>query len=149
MKPLDQLARISRWRLDEKRQKLLDLERLAERLRADLRRLEEGLAAERKLAAEDELARRAFPAFLEAELDRKARLQKSIADVDGEIEQAREELSDTFRESKKFELAKANQDERLRRHRDHAEQGALDELGTQLHRRNKSDGDIDSGAETS
>lgn len=135
MKPLEQLVRISRWRLDEKRQKLTDLERLSERLRADLDRLEAGLAREKEAAQTDDAARQAFPAFLKAELERKARLEKSIGDVEREVEAARDDLTEAFRELKKYELAKESQDERARRQEDRAEQAALDELGTQLHRR--------------
>lgn len=141
MKPLEQLVRLSRWRLDEKRQKLTDLERLSERLRADLERLEEGLAKEREIAAQDESARPAFSSFLEAELARKARLQKSIEDVDREVEAARDDLADAFRELKKYELAKTSQDERARRRQLRTEQATLDELGTQLHRRRSSEQD--------
>jgi flagellar export protein FliJ len=139
MTPFDSLVRISRWHLDEKRQKLAELERLADRLRGDLRRLDEGIAAEQKLAEKDDMALRAYPAYLEAELNRRQRLEKSIADVEQEIEAAREEVNDAFRELKKYELAQSNEQERLRNRRQRVEQQRSDEVGAQLHRRHAAD----------
>jgi len=135
MSSFDSLLRISRWHLDEKRQKLADLERLAQRLRDDLERLAEGIETEKRIAQQDEEARRTFPAFLKAEQERRRRIEKSIADVQHEIEIAREEVAEAFREFKKYELAKTTQDERLRRQASRREQARMDELGMQLHRR--------------
>jgi flagellar export protein FliJ len=137
MTPFDSLVRISRWQLDEKRQKLAELERLAERLQSDLERLDEGIAVEQRLAESDDMARRAYPAFLEAELDRRRRLEKSIEDVQQEIEAAREEVGDAFRELKKYEMAQSNEQQRVRNRRERAEQKRGDELGAQLHRRQR------------
>ncbi len=135
MSSFDSLLRISRWHLDEKRQKLADLERLAQRLRDDLERLDEGIETEKRIAEQDEEARRTFPAFLKIEQERRRRIEKSIVDVQHEIELAREEVAEAFREFKKYELAKATQDERLRRQATRREQARMDELGMQLHRR--------------
>jgi len=135
MTPFDSLLRISRWHLDEKRQKLAELERLAERLRQDLQRLDDGIAAERRLAEADDDARRAYPAYLQAEMQRRRRLEQSIADVEQEIDSAREDVNEAFRELKKYEMAKTNEDNRVRLRRQRAEQRLADELGAQMHRR--------------
>lgn len=135
MTPFDSLLRISRWHLDEKRQKLAELERLAERLREDLQRLDDGIAAEGKLAEADNDARRAYPTFLKAEMGRRRRLEQSIADVEQEIDAARDEVNEAFRDLKKYELAKDNEAARLRQRRQKAEQNQADELGAQMHRR--------------
>lgn len=135
MTAYNSLIRITRWHLDEKRQKLAELERLADRLRGDLQRLDEGIAAEQQLAETDDMARRAYPAFLEAELDRRQRLEKSIADVEQEIEAARDEVNEAFRELKKYELAEDNERQRVRKRRERIEQHQSDEIGAQLHRR--------------
>mgnify|MGYP006287392883 FL=1 len=139
MTAFNSLIRITHWHLDEKRQKLAELERLAERLRGDLQRLDEGIAHEQQLAQQDDMARRAYPAFLEAELDRRQRLEKSIADVEQEIEAAREEVGEAFRELKKYELAEDNERQRVRKRRERIEQQRHDELGTQLHHRQNAD----------
>lgn len=140
MTAFDSLLRISRWHLDEKRQKLAELERLAERLRQDLQRLDDGIAAERRLAEADNEARRVYPAFLQAEMQRRRRLEQSIADVEQEIDSAREDVNEAFRELKKYELAKTNEDNRVRLRKQRAEQGFADELGAQMHRRRAEQG---------
>lgn len=139
MTALAELVRISRWRLDEKRQKLMDLERLADRLRGDLEKLDTGIAAEQKVAESDYEARHSYAAFLKAELERRERLRRSIADVERELEGAREEVAEAFRELKKYELAKANQDAREHERQARMERRDMDEIGTQLHRRRNSE----------
>ncbi len=137
MSALSNLVRISRWQLDEKRQKLADMERLREKLEADITRLDNNLEEESRAADASDEARRAFPAFAEAERGRRERLCQSIEEVDRQIEDAREEVREAFREAKKYELALSNQDARERRKRERAETAAMDELGLQLHRRKR------------
>ena len=63
MNALDNLVRISRWHLDEARQKLGDLERLEVRLREDIRRLDANLAAEQLVAFLEEQVHQLGHAF--------------------------------------------------------------------------------------
>lgn len=140
MTALVNLVRLNRWHLDEKRRKLADLERLAERLREDLARLDQGIEAERRAAEASEDARQAYPAFITAELQRRHRLEDSIADVENELEDARDEVAIAFQELKKYELALENQRRRDREQQERQEQATLDEIGVDRHRRRKSDG---------
>src|SRR5262244_2548666 len=74
---IDQMARVYRWACSEKRRTLEDLLRLAERLRADIGRLDAPSAiADGKTADE-----------------RRERLVRSIAGLETTIERAREELT--------------------------------------------------------
>ena len=50
MKAIDGLIRLHRWRLDEKRLKLSELERLAGTLREEIRKLGESVATEGTIA---------------------------------------------------------------------------------------------------
>ena len=137
MSALDNLVRISRWHLDEARQKLGDLERLEARLHDDVRRLDAQLAEEQAAAQASELARAAYPAYAEAQKLRRHRLETSIAEVQSQIAEARETVADAFREAKKYELARDNERARTKAKRDRAEAAQMDEMGLQLHRRNK------------
>ncbi|SDF56378.1 flagellar export protein FliJ [Limimonas halophila] len=138
MTALSELVRISRWHLDEKRQKLGDLERLADRLRDDLRKLDDTIAHEQRVVQEDPSARETYSAYIKAEMERRGRLEQSIANVQSEIESAREEVAEAFRELKKYEMAKANQDQRETERLKKAEEKQMDEIGLQLHQRNNS-----------
>ncbi|MDZ7714080.1 MAG: flagellar FliJ family protein [Rhodovibrio sp.] len=140
MSALDNLVRISRWHLDEARQKLGDLERLEARLHDDVRRLDAQLADEQTAAQESEMARAAYPAYAEAQKLRRKRLERSIADVQNQIAEAREAVADAFREAKKYELARDNERARAKAKRDRAEAAQMDEMGLQLHRRKQGAG---------
>ena len=135
MTGLPDLVRISRWHLNEKRQKLADLERLSERLDSDLARLDAGIARERKLASDHLDASRTFPAYMQAELQRRRKLEASLADIAREIEAAREQVAEAYRELKKYELAESAQQEREHEKDAKSEQQEMDEIGMQLHRR--------------
>lgn len=136
---LENLVRLNRWQLDEKRRKLADLERLAERLRADLERLDAGLEAERRAAERSEEGGRAYPAFAAAELERRRRLEASIAEIEREVEITREEVKIAFQELKKYDLALQNRRNRDRESRERNEQSQLDEIGVERYRRSRSD----------
>ena len=140
MSALDNLVRISRWHLDEARQKLGDLERLEARLQDDVRRLDAQLAEEQTAAQESEIARAAYPAYAEAQKLRRQRLERSIADIQNQIADAREAVAEAFRESKKYELARDNERARAKAKRDRAEAAQMDEMGLQLHRRKQGTG---------
>ena len=140
MSALDNLVRISRWHLDEARQKLGDLERLEARLQDEVARLDANLQAEQKAAHESDLARAAYPAYAEAQKQRRQRLERSIADVRGQIDQARQAVAEAFGEAKKYELARDNERARARTKRERREAAQMDELGLQLHRRKQGAG---------
>jgi len=72
---IDQMARVYRWACSEKRRTLEDLLRLAERLRADIGRLDRPGAG------------------IQSADERRERLVRSIAGLEATIERAREELA--------------------------------------------------------
>ncbi|MFQ5773266.1 MAG: flagellar export protein FliJ [Kiloniellaceae bacterium] len=137
MTALGSLVRVHDWILNEKRQKLAALEGLAERMKDDLRRLQEDLEREQRAASGSLEGTVAFPAFVAAALERRKRLRQSIAELERAIEAAREEVHAAFQEVKKYELARDNDDKRERDRRARGEQKALDELGTSLYRRGR------------
>ena len=63
MKGLDSLIRIAKWRVDEARRNLAELDRLAEGLRDRLCALDEEVARERTVAAADPEAARSFAGY--------------------------------------------------------------------------------------
>ena len=137
MSTLGSLVRVHTWALDEKRQTLAGMERLAEKLENDLRDLEAELLRERSAATGSVEGTIAFPAFVAAALERRKKLLVSIANLELAIEAAREEVRESYREVKKYELARDNEERRERDRLALRERNTLDELGMTLHRRNK------------
>ena len=135
MSALDAMVRIHRWMLDEKRQKLTDMERFADKMRRDLVALDEHLGEERAAAAAAPESALTYAAFIRAALERREKLLGSIADMEREVEKAREEVRETFQELKKFEKAEAQAQSREESARKKREQLALDELGVGIYQR--------------
>jgi flagellar export protein FliJ len=137
MTALGSLVRVHTWELNEKRQKLVELQELSDKIRQDVENLEAQLQHEQSAAAGSIEGTIAFPAFVAAALERRKKLRVSIANLDLAIEAAREEVREVFQEVKKYELARDNHEKRERERIAKREQNELDELGVNLHRRKK------------
>ncbi len=138
MSALSSMVRVHRWILDEKRQKLGDLERLADKMRDDVRRLDEDIAREREIARASHEASTTYSAFVVAATTRRRKIENSLANLEREVGLARDEVSEAFQELKQFETARNNAAERERSERNRREQLALDEMGVGLYRRSRS-----------
>jgi flagellar FliJ protein len=134
---LDTIIRLHRWQLDERRQQLAELERLDEKLRGEARRLADELAVEQQVAGGSEEASFAYGAYAKALLERQAKLQVSLAEVEGQIATARDALAQAFAEIKRYEMAQAARTRRARAGAARKEQVHQDELGIQIYRRGK------------
>jgi flagellar FliJ protein len=139
MKAIDGLIRLHRWKLDEKRLKLAELERLVVHLQDELRKLADVVVEERAIAANSAEAGYAFGPFAAEAIERRKRIQQSLAEAEGQMEAAHDEVAEAFRELKKFDIVKSRDlraaEDRERRR----EQVSLDEIGLSLYRR-KQDG---------
>ncbi|HEY9538007.1 MAG TPA: flagellar FliJ family protein [Kiloniellaceae bacterium] len=135
MTALEQLVRLHRWTLDEKRQKLAELERFRAKLLDNIESLEAELAREQETADRSPVTSISLPAFIKATLDRRRKIEGSVAEVDRSIAAAREEISLAFQEFKKYETAHGNHLRREARKQSRREQMVSDELGIELHRR--------------
>lgn len=137
MAALDTIIRVHRWQLDERRQQLAQLERLEERLRGEQRRLDDELVAEQRTAAGSPEASFAYASYAKALGDRKAKLNDSLAGVLGQIVVAREALAESFAEVKRYEMAQATRQRRVRAGTARKQQIQQDELAMQIYRRGK------------
>lgn len=135
MTALDQLVRLHRWNLDEKRQKLAELERFRAKLQGNIEALDAELASEQSAAERSEVAALSLPAFIKATIDRRRKIEESIAGVERSIAAARDEIAQAFQEFKKYETAHGNHQRREAQKRSRREQTAADELSLDQHRR--------------
>tara|TARA_R110002072_G_scaffold727_15_gene5352 strand:- start:7315 stop:7737 length:423 start_codon:yes stop_codon:yes gene_type:complete len=132
---LPNLMRLNRWKLDEKRRLLGEMEKLAEQIQQDILALDQAVEQEKAVATNSTQLATGFTAFYEAALQRRENLKTSMAQVMGKIDQAREEVAQSFRELKKYELAHANMEKKKKQKLSRKEQSFLDDLGLELHRR--------------
>lgn len=135
MKSRDTLVRLLRFEVDEKQQKVADLEAMI----ADFQRMSEDL--ERQILVEQERAgvsdvnHFAYPTFAKAAIQRKNNLQASIQDLEVQLTSARDELAEAFEEMKKVEMAEERGMARERKAIADREQATLDEVSATTHLR--------------
>ncbi|WP_374377238.1 hypothetical protein [Dongia sp.] len=135
MNGLDQLLRLQKWTLDEKRRQAVDLTALIERLESDIAKLDDEVAREIEIARGDLEASRHLPPYREMMAKRRERLEQSVADVTLELERIRDEIAEAFNDIKKTEQTIQNRQERRRQAIARREQIATDEMAIEQHRR--------------
>jgi len=135
MSGLDQLLRLQRWTLDEKRRQAGDLELLIERLMQDINQIDAAVEREVEAARANIEMQRALPGYRQAMKDRRQRLDKSLLDLRGELDKLREQITEAFSELKKTEQTVKNRQQRQRLAERRKDQAVSDEIGLQLHRR--------------
>jgi flagellar FliJ protein len=137
MKAIDGLIRLHRWKLDEKRLKLAELERLVAHLQEERRKLDEVMVEERAIAAGSTEAGYSFGPFTAEVIERRKRIQQSLAETEGQMQAAHDEVADAFRELKKFDIVKSRDMRAAEDRERRREQASLDEIGLSVFRRNK------------
>jgi flagellar protein FliJ len=105
MKPNDTLLKLRRFEVNEKQQKVADIEMMI----ADFKRMADDLG--RQIEAEEEATgirdqkHFAYPTYAKAAAQRRANLAASIGGLEAKLEEARSQLADALEELKKSELA--------------------------------------------
>ncbi|MGO1117886.1 hypothetical protein ACTL6U_04245 [Rhodovibrionaceae bacterium A322] len=135
---LPNLMRLNRWKLDEKRRLLGEMEKMAQRIEQDIQNLDATIEREKEIATTSPQLAQGFTAFYEASMQRRGNLETSLQQMQQKIELARDEVAQSFRELKKYELAHANMEKKKKDKIARKEQAFLDDLGLELHRRQNS-----------
>ncbi len=134
MKSLSTLIRLHKWKLNEEQRTLADLIGLSDDMRGQLGHIEQDLKTEGALVGESVDVARSYSAFLRSQLDRRRRIEASIAELGREIAVVEERVSSAFRQLKTYEISLE------RRHRNAAleqgrrDQSSLDEIALNMHR---------------
>lgn len=140
-KGLKTLIRLSKFNVDEKRRVLTALQTREDQIIDEIRQGEEQLKQEQRLAAEDATGVGfVYGAFQRAWMKRRDLMHQALAAVRQDIEKARDELAEAYRELKTYEVTQANREKREREEADRKEQIFLDEVGLNIHRRKDKEG---------
>ncbi|MBK4717349.1 flagellar FliJ family protein [Azospirillum sp. YIM DDC1] len=115
MSSLKTIIRLQKWKLDEKRRALAELQSLADRLQAEIERLKEEIAAERDTARGNVEYAFTYSNYIQAAMERGKRLTQSMGQVEAQIAVATDEMAEAFQELKRYELA---EEERLKREKE-------------------------------
>ena len=138
-KGLKTLIRLARWEVDEKRRVLVALQTREEEIIATIRAAEQQLLHEQQVASQDPEAAYLYGAFANAWLNYRAQLDATLAEVRAQIEIARDDLAEAFRQVKTYEVTQANREKREKEEADRKEQAVLDDIGIEIHRRREKD----------
>ncbi|WP_416898135.1 MAG: flagellar FliJ family protein [Minwuia sp.] len=129
MKTLERLIGIAQLNLDQARQVLMDLEAVRDDLANRILMIDREIAGEMEAAQRDPMLTQSLGHFIKSARDRQTRLRTSIAELDQQIEAAREKVSDAFRERKRYEKVLETRRAEQKRRRDRREQEQMDEIG--------------------
>jgi flagellar protein FliJ len=132
---LDTLIRVHRHQLDERRQQVAELDRLAAKLREELQRLEAETAAEQKVAGASPEIGFSYGSYAASVVDRRQKLHASLAGVEEQMVQAREALASAFQDVKRYELAAAHRLKKARQRVTRRQNIEQDEIAMQIYRR--------------
>jgi len=135
VRALPNLIRLNKWALDESRRKVGDLETLKASFRKEVAELDDELGREQHAARGSMDSLITLQGYYQHVRERRGRLERSIAEVDAALEQAREETAEAYRELKKYETALENLQKRERADAEKKEQSELDDVGIDMHRR--------------
>jgi len=143
---LQTLIRIHRWRLDERRKKVAELEGLRGEFESRSRALEDEVRREQSHAAKDAGAAVTYGAYVAGVIRRRETIRYSIDEIDAKLDAAKREVAEAFRELKKFEIAEDRERRRQARRQARRERAVLDEVGLNLYRRRRQAGGLDGSA---
>lgn len=129
MKGMATLVRLAKFRLDEARRQLAELERLREHLNKSLDKLANEVAQEQQAAGRSGDAFNGYAAYAKAAMGRRATIERSIADLVPSLTEAEEAVTAAFQEMKRYELGEEHRQRRVDEKRRRREQAALDETG--------------------
>ena len=129
MKSRETLIRLKKFQVDEKRRKVMQIETLIaefERLGTDLER---EIKTEQERAGINDPAHFAYPTYAKAAIQRRENLKRSTDELKGQLNDAKELLSEAFEELKKVELLDERDQARERAVEAAEEQAELDAIG--------------------
>lgn len=138
MSALESLIRLHRWQLDERRRQLADLDALAEKLRQEQARLAAEERSEQAVASASREAALTYGDYARQVIERRQKIEQSLASIQEQVALARENLAETYREVKRYEIASANRATQQRKRLARQQQRTLDEIGVDNYRRRRS-----------
>ena len=103
-KSLNGIIRLHKWQVDEKRRQIIELEVMKEALEKKLEKLLSDLVNEQENLAKSNVVDISYANYASSVMSRKENLEASITEIDVSIEEMKDELSDAFKELKKYEI---------------------------------------------
>jgi flagellar protein FliJ len=135
MKSMANLIRVHKWKLDEQRRVVSDLDEVLATFVAKLEALEQEFIKEQEVAGQNTESGFGFAQYAEATSFRRQNLQATISDFGDRLEQARDEMAEMFQELKKYEISEETRLRLLKEQQDKRQQDEVDDFSIEMFRR--------------
>jgi len=129
------LIKLHKARLDDKRRKLADIQRVIDQMWRDVHRLEAELEAELKISTADPKIGVMYPQYAIGNKAKREAITASIRELERQADYARAEVNAAYQEVRKYELAKEAKQKKIDAELDRKDRILMDEMGLELHRR--------------
>lgn len=134
-KRLSTIVRLHKWQLDEKRRQIKDLEVMRSDLLTKLENLNAELLSEQRNVANSNIVDINYANYANSVIKRRENLEASILEVNLSIENMKDDIAESFKELKKFEIVEQRSLEREKLEEKRQEQNRLDEVSINMYRR--------------
>ncbi len=138
MKSRDTLIRLKRFHVDEKRRRVSQIEAMIAEFQRMAGDLDREILAEQTRAGIHDLTHFAYPTYAKAAAARRDNLLQSAADMNGQLQEAQDDLAEAFEELKKVELLDERDQAREKTAENTRDQAVMDDIGLQSHTRRAS-----------
>jgi flagellar protein FliJ len=135
MKSQDSLIRLRKFEVDERRQKVADLEMMIEDFQRMAGDLDRQVEVEQQRAGTSDMDDCRYPLWAKDAITRRERIIDSVKELEGKLDSARDDLMSSFEELKKVEKVGERETARLLEARDKEERDELDEIALSRHHR--------------
>lgn len=135
MRGISNLIRIQKWKLDEKRRAITDMENLLDGFKNQLAKLDREKLMEQKIVTDNIDTRFAYSNYLQVTKQRRENLIASIVDAEERIAESQEEVQGIFEELKKYEISEDMRMRRLKEQQNKRLQEEMDAVSIEMHRR--------------
>ncbi len=137
MKGLRNLIRLHKQKLDDRRQKLVQLQAVAAGFASQIDALERDANQEAEKAGDSPESVHAIGSYVQATLARRDALKASLIDVQAEVDALQAEISEAFSEVKRFEVVDERRETRAQRTRQRRERKTEDAIGLGIYQRRR------------
>lgn len=134
MKSRESLIRLRKFDVDEKRQKVSEIESMIADFQSIADDLELQVKSEQQRAGIDDINHYAYPTFAKAAVQRRDNLMISIADLQKKLEFAQDELQEAMKALKNVEILEERDMARHQVKQSRDEQSSLDEFAQNMSR---------------
>ena len=135
MKSHDSLIRLRKFEVDERRQKVADLESMIDDFQRMARDLDRQVEVEQQRAGTSDMNDCRYPLWAKDAITRRERIVDSVSELEGKLDGARDDLAACFEELKKVEKVGERETARVLEAREAEERDELDEIASSRHHR--------------